>query len=54
MSKNQLGDTLIVLSLLAVVLAIVGAFGYDLWLASTQWILVAIVLVAYGLYSRMR
>ncbi len=54
MSKEQLSDGLIVLSVLAIILAVVGAFGYDLWLASTQWLLIAIVLAAYGLYARSR
>ena len=54
MSKEQLSGGLIVLSILAIVLAIVGAFGYDLWLASTQWLLVAIALSSYALYMKVR
>jgi hypothetical protein len=40
-------------SLLTVVLAAFGATGSDLWLASTQWLLVAAVLAAFGIYFRM-
>jgi len=54
MKKQTLPDALVVLSLLAVVLAVLGSLGYDLWLASTQWILVAITLAAYGIYLKMR
>lgn len=37
---------------LAVVLSAVGYLGTDIWLASTQWLLVAAVLALFGLYSR--
>ena len=37
-------------SVLAVVLAIVGALGYDLYLASTQWLLVAAVLGVWAVF----
>jgi hypothetical protein len=36
----------------AVVLAGVGYLGYDLWLASTQWLLVAAVLALFGVYTK--
>ncbi len=39
-------------SLAAVVLAGVGYLGYDLWLASTQWLLVAAVLALFGIYFK--
>lgn len=35
---------LIWLAIIAVVLAGIGAFWYTLWLAPTQWLLVAIVI----------
>jgi hypothetical protein len=38
---------------LAVALSAVGYTGTDIWLASTQWLLVAAVLALFGLYSRM-
>lgn len=40
-------------SVAAVVLAGVGYLGYDLWLASTQWLLVAAVLALFGIYAKM-
>lgn len=44
---------LIILSLLAVAAASWGFLFSDIWLASTQWLLIAIVLAAFGLYTRM-
>jgi hypothetical protein len=38
---------------IAVVLAGIGYLGTDIWLASTQWLLVAAVLALFGLYLRM-
>jgi len=38
------------LSVVAVVLAIFGAIGRDFYLASTQWLLIAGVLAAWGVY----
>lgn len=37
-------------SVLAVILAGIGAAGTDLWLASTQWLLVAIFLAVAGVF----
>ncbi len=37
-------------SVLAVILAGLGATGTDLWLASTQWLLVAIFLAVAGVF----
>lgn len=37
-------------SLVAAVLAGIGALGTDIYLASTQWILVAILLAAWGIF----
>ena len=36
----------------AVLLAGIGYLGTDIWLASTQWLLVAAVLALFGLYMR--
>jgi len=44
---------LIILALMAVVAAAWGFLFSDIWLASTQWLLIAIVLAAFGLYTRM-
>jgi hypothetical protein len=37
-------------SLVTAFLATLGAAGYDLYLASTQWILVGILLSVWGIY----
>ncbi|KKQ90843.1 MAG: hypothetical protein UT15_C0003G0018 [Berkelbacteria bacterium GW2011_GWA1_39_10] len=51
---KTLGDGLIILSVVAVILSIVGAFGKDLWLASTQWVLVGAVLSVWAVYTKIR
>jgi len=52
--KNQtLASICFFASLAAVVLAVIGAFGTDLWLASTQWILVAAVLSIWSVYLKV-
>lgn len=38
---------------IAIVLSAVGYTGADIWLASTQWLLVAAVLALFGIYARM-
>lgn len=40
-------------ALLSVVLAGLGYMGVDIWLASTQWLLVAAVLGLFGVYTKM-
>jgi len=40
-------------ALIAVVLAGLGYTGADIWLASTQWLLVAAVLALFGIYMKM-
>ena len=55
--KNMKGlaDSLFWLSIVAFVLAaLVSLFSMDLWLAGTQWILVAIALAAYANYLNCR
>ena len=39
-------------SLLSVVLSGIGYLGVDIWLASTQWLLVAAVFALFGLYTK--
>jgi hypothetical protein len=38
---------------LAILLAALGYFGTDIWLASTQWLLVAAVLALFGVYTKV-
>ena len=40
-------------AVVAIVLAAIGYTGVDIWLASTQWLLVGAVLALFGIYSRM-
>jgi hypothetical protein len=40
-------------SALAVLLAAEGWVGPDIWLASTQWLLVALILVAFAIYLKL-
>lgn len=37
----------------SVLLSIVGYLGIDIWLASTQWLLVASVLALFGVYFKL-
>jgi hypothetical protein len=38
---------------ISIILAGIGYFGNDLWLASTQWLLVAAVMALFGVYTRL-
>lgn len=40
-------------SLIAVIFAGIGYLGTDIWLASTQWLIAAAVLAAFGVYARL-
>lgn len=42
------------LAFAAVVLAANGWLGRDIWLASTQWLLVALVLSGFGIYLKLK
>lgn len=49
---EKIGSLMVGLSVIAVILSIIGAFGTDIWLASTQWILIAAVLGIYAIYFK--
>ncbi len=51
-SKDTLaaGKALIYFSVVCVILAFVGALGTDLWLASTQWMLVGLTAAIWGVF----
>lgn len=51
---KQLGDILIALAIISVIFSIIGALGRDLWLASTQWVLVGAVLSIWAVYVKIR
>lgn len=38
---------------IAIILAALGYLGYDIWLASTQWLLVAAVMALFGVYFKL-
>lgn len=40
-------------ALISVIFSAIGYFGTDIWLASTQWLLVASVLALFGVYTRL-
>ncbi len=40
-------------SVVAVVFSAIGYLGTDIWLASTQWLLLAAVLALFGLYFKI-
>lgn len=40
-------------SVIAVLLAVLGYTGTDIWLASTQWLVVAAVLAILGVYTKL-
>jgi uncharacterized membrane protein len=50
--KKQLSNYSFYLSVLSVLLAAIGAFGVDLWLASTQWMIIAVVLAIWSIYLK--
>ena len=50
---RQASQVLMASALIGVILAAVGYTGADIWLASTQWLLVAVVLALFGIYARM-
>ena len=55
MSKKDMRLTsqiLMAASGLSVLLATLGCLGTDIWLASTQWLLVAAILALFGVYFK--
>lgn len=47
-------DIFFILSVTFVMLATIGWAAADIWLAPTQWLLVAITMGIWGIYLRMR
>lgn len=52
-SKGTLSQAAIGGAVIAVILSAVGWLGPDIWLASTQWLLVAAVLSLFGVYLKL-
>ncbi len=40
-------------AVISVLFSGIGYLGTDIWLASTQWLLVAVVLALFGVYLKM-
>lgn len=51
--KQNLSKYLIYGAVISVVLAGEAWIGPDIWLAATQWLLVALVMVAFAIYLKM-
>ena len=49
-NKPAVAKTFVCLSVVCAILAVIGATGNDLFLASTQWLLVGIILSIWGVY----
>ena len=52
-SKAGISKYLIYGAVAAVLFSFVGWLGYNIWLASTQWLLVATVLILFGIYLKV-
>lgn len=52
-NKASLSKYLMYGSVLAVLFAAEGWIGPDIWLASTQWLLVALVILAFAIYLKL-
>lgn len=50
---KMISQVLIGGAVISVILAGIGYLGVDIWLASTQWLLVAAVLALFGVYLRL-
>jgi hypothetical protein len=48
--KLALAKGMMLLSISAAILAGLGSIGYDIYLASTQWMLVAVLLAVWSVY----
>jgi hypothetical protein len=46
-------QVLMVAAFVAIVLSGIGYLGVDIWLASTQWLIVAAVLAMFGVYLKL-
>ena len=52
-SRESLSKYFMYGAVIAVVFAAIGWLGPDIWLASTQWLLVTLVLAAFGIYLKL-
>ena len=52
--KARYSSYMMYAAVLAIAFAAEGWLGPDIWLASTQWLLVALVLAAFGIYLKLK
>lgn len=52
-NKGMLSRVLVWGAVISVLFSIVGWMGSDIWLASTQWLLVAAVSTLFAIYLKM-
>lgn len=52
-SRVSLSKYLVYGSILSVLFAAEGWLGPDIWLASTQWLLISLVLAAFAIYLKL-
>lgn len=52
-NKESFARMLIGGAVIAVLLSVTGWLGRDIWLASTQWLLIAAVLTLFGIYLKL-
>jgi uncharacterized membrane protein len=52
-NKEMISKVLIGGAVISVMLSMAGWLGTDIWLASTQWLLIAAVLVLFGIYLKV-
>ncbi|MBI2066360.1 hypothetical protein HYT60_02565 [Candidatus Woesebacteria bacterium] len=50
---ERLSQALMGGAVVSIVFAAIGYLGTDIWLASTQWLLVAAVLALFGVYAKL-
>ena len=50
---KKISKVLMIGAIVAVVLSAIGYTGTDIWIASTQWLLVAAVLALFGVYLKV-
>lgn len=53
-TKEKVSKVLIYGAVIAVLFSGVGWLGTNIWLASTQWLLVAAVLALFGVYLKIK
>jgi len=53
-AKGNLSKYLMYGSVVSILFAAEGWLGPDIWLASTQWLLVAAVLALFGVYLKLK